>query len=175
MIKPKIKVLTIENKRDEKFLRTKTASFDFSKFNKKEITGLVRKMKDVMKESNGVGLSANQIGLDFNLFVAEIPQFNNQGIKTKQDFFAIFNSKIEKSSIKKIKMEEGCLSVPGIYGIVERPENIILAGFDKYGKKIKIKTNGLTARVFQHEVDHLSGILFIDKAIKLHSFKNKES
>lgn len=70
-------------------------------------------------------------------------------------------------------MEEGCLSVPGIYGDVERPEKITLVGQDRYDKKIKIKAWGLLARVFQHEVDHLNGILFIDKAKSIQKIEPK--
>ena len=68
-------------------------------------------------------------------------------------------------------MEEGCLSVPEIFGEVERQEKIILEGYDKNGRKIKIKAWGLLARVFQHEVDHLNGKIFIDTAKNLHKYE----
>ena len=71
-------------------------------------------------------------------------------------------------------MEEGCLSVPEIFGAVERPEKITLEGFDTGGKKIKIKAWGLLARIFQHETDHLNGILFIDKAKNLRRYEKQE-
>ncbi len=92
-----------------------------------------------------------------------MPQIS-QSKPTSYKFFAIFNPQIVKFSEEKILMEEGCLSVPGIWGGVERPEKITLVGFDKNGKKLKIKAWGLLARIFQHEIDHLNGILFIDKA-----------
>ena len=118
-------------------------------------------MRAIIKKENGVGLSANQIGLDWRLFIAEIPSE-----KGKPKFYAIFNPDNIKASKNKIILEEGCLSVPGIWGLVERSEQIVLIGFDKNEKKIKIKAWGLLARVFQHEVDHLNGILFIDRANK---------
>ncbi len=157
------KILTVNNKIEEKFLRKKAADFDFSKFTKKEIQQLITDMRKTMKGANGVGLSANQIGLDMQLFVAELPKENS-----KPEFYAIFNPMLSKPSTKKTNLEEGCLSVPGIWGDVSRPEKITLTGFDKNQKKIKIKAIGFLAKIFQHEVDHLNGILFIDKATNLH-------
>ena len=154
-------------------MRTKTADFDFQEFTKKEINDLIKKMREAMNKDNGIGLSANQIGLNLRIFVAQISDEplkrdeNNKIIlpsSKSMKFYAIFNPETVKFPEKKTMMEEGCLSVPGIYGLVERPERITLVGFDKNGRKIKIKAFGLLARVFQHEVDHLNGILFIDKA-----------
>jgi len=168
-----MKILTINDKKEGKFLRRKTANFDFSKFDKKELNELIKKMRETMTKAIGIGLSANQIGLNLRFFVVQISDKplkrdeNNKIIlpSTKSmKFYAIFNPEIVKTSKEKIIMEEGCLSVPGIYGLVERPEKITLTGYDKNGKKLKIKAWGLLARVFQHETDHLNGILFIDKA-----------
>ncbi|MBI5401505.1 peptide deformylase [Candidatus Wolfebacteria bacterium] len=157
------KILTIKNKSEEKFLRKRAADFDFSKFTKKEIRELVDKMKKIMKDANGIGLSANQIGLDIQMFVAGMPQSASQRNGSPK-FYAIFNPKLTKQSSVKSPMEEGCLSVPELYGDVERPEKTTLTGFDKNQKPIKIKAVGLLARIFQHEVDHLNGVLFVDKA-----------
>ncbi|PIR44056.1 peptide deformylase [Candidatus Wolfebacteria bacterium CG10_big_fil_rev_8_21_14_0_10_31_9] len=169
------KILTINNKIEEKFLRKKTADFDFSKFTKKELKDLLKIMRKIMRESIGIGLSANQIGLNLRFFVAQISTTpikrdeNNKIIlppDSSMKFYAIFNPEIVKFSDDKIIIEEGCLSVPGYYGEVERPEKIVLEYYNRYGKKIKIKADGLLARVFQHEVDHLNGVLFIDKIKK---------
>lgn len=157
-----MEILTINNKKEEKFLRKKTLNFDFSKFKNSEIQETIKKMRIAIKKKKGVGLSANQIGFDWRLFIAEIP-----GDKGKLKFYTIFNPNIIKVSKEKITLEEGCLSVPGIWGMVERPEQVVLVGFGKNGKKIKIKAWGLPARVFQHEIDHLNGILFIDRTKKL--------
>ena len=83
-------ILTIQNKKDEKFLRRKTGVFDFSKFTKKEIKELLEKMRKTMKAADGVGLSANQVGLNLRLFVAEVPSQ-----KGRSKFYAIFNPEIE--------------------------------------------------------------------------------
>jgi peptide deformylase len=153
------RIWKIENKNEEKFLRQKTHDFDFSKFSRKEIRELLKRMREAMKKANGVGLSANQIGLNYKVFVAQVP--DSQG---KMNFYAIFNPKIEKDFGEKETLEEGCLSVPESYGPVERSYRLVLSGQDQSGKKLKIKAWGLLARVFQHELDHLNGKLFIDRA-----------
>jgi len=165
-MKPK-DILLIKHKKEEEFLRTKTLPFDFSKFTKKEISEVIKKMREIMKRANGVGLSANQVGIPYRFFVAQVP--NMQG---KQKFYAIFNPEISKVSKDETEtVEEGCLSVPDTYGPTERAYRLVLSGQDKHGKKIKIKAWGLLARVFQHEVDHLNGLLFIDKAEETHVIK----
>lgn len=153
------KILIIENKKEEKFLRQKTKKVDPTSFTRREMTALLSRMRKIMRAANGVGLSANQIGMDGRFFVAEVPMTNGE-----LGFYAVFNPKIEKVSSEKNMVEEGCLSIPGSYGPVSRPERVTLSGLDKNGKPIKIKAWGLLARVFQHEVDHLDGKLFIDKA-----------
>lgn len=152
-----------KNRDEEKVLRTPAAPFDFSKFTKREIQELVTTMRRTMKEARGAGLSANQIGKRFSVFVAQV----------EDKFYAVFNPKITKA-IGKAELEEGCLSVPEAYGVINRAERVTLEGFDRNGKKIKIKAWGLLAQVFQHEVDHLNGKLFIDKAKKLYPAKKSE-
>lgn len=158
-----LKIFTIDDKKEEKFLRTKTADFDFTKFTKKEIRELIKKMKKIMLEANGVGLSANQVGLNLRMFI-----YQEHGKPLK----AILNPEIVKSSKKTTIIEEGCLSVPGIYGEVERPEKIVLLSRDKNGRKIKMEAFGLLARIFQHEVDHLNGVLFIDRTKKIYKIND---
>jgi peptide deformylase len=154
-------IWTIDNKKEIKLLRKKAAEFNFAKHSKKEIQELIRRMRDVMKKANGIGLSANQIGLDISFFIARLDG----------KFYSIFNPEIKKVFEETAEMEEGCLSVPEIFGAVVRPEKIVLEGYDKTGKKLKIKAWGMLARIFQHEVDHLNGVLFIDKAKNLHKYE----
>ncbi len=161
------KVYTIENKKEEAVLRKKIPPFNFASENKKELRELVKKMRIVMKENSGIGLSANQIGVQKRIFVAQVPDENN-----RQKFYAILNPEIIRISSKKIPSEEGCLSVPlTITGVVERPGQITLQGHNLLGKKIKIKAWGLLARVFQHEVDHLNGLLFLDRTKQLKKYE----
>jgi peptide deformylase len=149
-----MKILTTNNKVDEKFLRTKVANFDFSKFSKKEISEIIKTMRLAMLEEKGIGLAANQIGLNIQVFVARV----------NGKLYSFFNPEIIKSSEEILIEDEGCLSVPKTYGKVERNEKVVLSAYDKNNKPVKVKAVGVLARVFQHEVDHLNGILFIDKA-----------
>ena len=148
-----IKILTFQNKKEEKFLRGKAEAFDFGKFKKVDIQDLIKKMNRLMVDAHGIGLAANQVGMDFQVFIARVDR----------KFYAVFNTEITKYSKEKISAEEGCLSVPDVVGHVLRPEKVTLEGYDRNGKKIKIKAWGVLARVFQHEVDHLNGKLFIDR------------
>jgi len=164
-----LKILTVNKRDEEKILRNKAIPFDFTAFTRKEIDALVKKMREMMIQANGIGLAANQVGLNFRIFVAQIPKSDAEGdieklsrVDTK--FYAIFNPEIVKIYGEKNMLEEGCLSVPDVYGNVMRAHKIAIAGFDKTGKKIKIKAWGILARVFQHEIDHLNGVLYIDKA-----------
>jgi peptide deformylase len=127
------------------------------------ITELVKKMRKIMKEAEGIGLAAPQIGIPLQVFVAEV----------NKKFYALINPEIIKASDELDKIEEGCLSLPGIYGPVERPAKITIAATDISGRKIKIKAWGLLARVFQHEMDHLNGMMIIDKAKDLRDYKNR--
>lgn len=163
-------ILTINDKKEEKILRRKTPDFDFPEHKKEEIQEMIKKMREAIKKESGIGLSANQLGSDWRLFIAQIP--SDEG---KPKFYAIFNPNIIKLSKDKTALEEGCLSVPGLWGLVERPEQITITGFEKNGKKIKIKAWGLLARVFQHEIDHLNGILFIDRTNKLFKEAQEET
>ena len=178
-------IIIVEHKKNERFLRTPTKPFDFSKFTKAEVRDFVKRMREAMRAVNGVGLSANQIGLPHRLFVAEVP--GKDGMK----FYAIFNPQITARSGEKMLLEEGitpkekpihflsllskeletieegCLSVPRTYGPTPRHYRVTLSGFDAHGHVLKIKAWGLLARVFQHETDHLDGKLFVDKAERL--------
>ncbi len=157
-------IFTATKKDEERFLRKKPADFDFSKYSKKEIRELVKSMRMIMKLADGVGLSANQIGLDLNCFVAEVDN----------KFYAIFNPKITKHSKETEEIEEGCLSVPNNFGVVNRADKVWLEGFDANEKKIKLKVWGFLARIFQHEVDHLNGKLFTDKCKDLRRVENEK-
>ena len=151
-----MKIITINEKSEEKFLRQTTKPFDFSLHSREEIRELIKEMRAIMEKSDGIGLAANQVGLDYQMFVAQVDG----------KFYAVFNPEIAKSSKETEVLEEGCLSIPGVYDEVKRPDRVVLQGYDKNGKKLKIKAWGLLARVFQHEVDHLNGKVFLDRVKK---------
>jgi peptide deformylase len=155
-------IQNVNNKSEAKFLRSKTEPFDFKKSNKRDISEFIKNMQETMRQSSGIGLAANQIGLNMRVFVAEVPS-KDGGAK----FYAIFNPTIQKIGEETSLMEEGCLSVPGIFGEVKRAERVVLSYEDKNGKPQKIKAWGLLARVFQHEMDHLEGRLILDTAERI--------
>lgn len=132
-----------------------------------EIRLLIRDMRKVMRESGGIGLAANQVGVDLQIFVVELYYTPVKEGK----FFAFINPKIISRSGTEDEREEACLSLPGVTGAVKRSKRILVEGLNELGKRVKIKTEGFLARVFQHEIDHLNGVLFIDKAKKIREFK----
>lgn len=113
---------------------------------------LAEQMKEAMVYYKGIGLAAPQVNESKRLIVLD----NGGQIKS------YFNPEILKSSWRKVVMEEGCLSIPGVYGLVKRPQKVLASYLGSNGKKYQEWLDGLTARVYQHEVDHLNGILFID-------------
>jgi len=143
--------------KDNKFLRSQAEPVEKIT---PEIRELIRKMKKIMKTNNGVGLAAPQIGVNKQIFVAELLyEGEEDGI-----FYAAVNPKITNVSKEKEKLEEGCLSLPKLYGEVPRAKKIQVEYLNEMGKKKRLKASGLLARIFQHEIDHLNGGLFIDKA-----------
>lgn len=162
------KILTLNNKKEEKFLRKRADEVDFRKIKRSELSALILKMRRIMRLAHGIGLSANQIGLDLRLFVAEVPDPEGN-----LKFYAIFNPKLKHVGKEKAALEEGCLSVPDTYGLVERPSRALLNGFDKNGRPLKIKAWGILARVFQHEIDHLDGKLFTDRTKQIYKAEKK--
>ena len=119
-----------------------------------------------MRTANGVGLAAPQIGRSLRLAVIETPPaFDEEGneIDDSRDLYVIINPEIVWSSRKKVDGIEGCLSIPGYLGEVTRSQAIRVKGLDRRGKKIDLKLKGWDARIFQHEIDHLDGILYTDR------------
>jgi len=142
-------------------LRKKSEEIDLKEIKANELKGLCADMIKTMKEKDGVGLAAPQIGKNIRLIV----------INTKNGVKIMINPKITKKSWAKELNEEGCLSVPGVYGKVKRNKKINCVYLDKRGQKTKIQAQGLLSFVIQHEIEHLDGILFIDKAKDIKKIK----
>lgn len=122
-----------------------------------KIRQLAKDLEKLMKENGGIGLAATQCGISKQLFV----------VATSKGAATFINPKITKKSLKKTTEQEGCLSIPGIIGMVKRSQKIVVETTDLDGKRYTVKAQGLFARVIQHEYDHLQGVLFIDKASKI--------
>lgn len=120
---------------------------------------LVDDMIETCRSANGIGLAAPQIGQSIRLCIINLEHL---GLAP----FALVNPKITKKSWKKVEMEEGCLSIPGVFGIVKRPQNIKVKAQNLTGEESEFEADGLLSRVIQHEVDHLNGILFTSKMIR---------
>jgi peptide deformylase len=155
---PILKIVTNPNL----ILRKKSAEIKKDEITSKKIQRICLNMAKTMLAKEGVGLAAPQIGKNIRLCV----------VNTKNDPLVLINPKIIKKSWAKEWGEEGCLSVPDVFGEVRRHKKIICDYRNKKGEKAKISAEGLLARVIQHEVDHLDGVLFIDKARNLKEVKN---
>jgi peptide deformylase len=135
-------------------LRKKSEEIKIEDLNNKDLQELMENMAPTMLEKDGVGLAAPQVGKNIRLIV----------INTKDGVQHFINPKIIKKSILKEWGEEGCLSVPHVFGMVKRSKKVYCEYFNIKGEKKSIEAYGLMARILQHEIDHLDGILFIDKA-----------
>jgi peptide deformylase len=123
-----------------------------------ELHALIRQMFERMYEAKGVGLAANQVDLPYRLFVA-----NLESDPQARDQEHVFINPVIRNRKGLAEAEEGCLSLPGVYGQVKRPETVTINAYTLSGEEINWELNGLFARVVQHETDHLEGVLFIDR------------
>ncbi|MCB0153242.1 MAG: peptide deformylase [Anaerolineae bacterium] len=122
-------------------------------------------MLETMRSCEGVGLAGPQIGVMDRIFVAEIPLPKEQVEPPPPhsgETYVLINPEILKFSTDLVEGQEGCLSIPGWAGLVERPEWVEVKALDVTGQPLKIKAVGLLARIFMHEMDHLNGVLYTD-------------
>jgi len=123
-----------------------------------ELRRMIRQMFDLMYEDEGIGLAANQVDLPYRLLVMNI----RSDRADEKEEFALINPVVTKRA-GTAEAEEGCLSFPEIFAPVRRPERIELAAYDLTGQEVTYQLDGLWARAAQHEIDHLDGVLFIDR------------
>lgn len=173
MIKP---ILTEPNS----ILRQRSKEIDPSKILSKEIKDAIQDMKETLAVSeDGIGIAAPQIGIPYRIFIVseESKHIENKERPERTDWknFVYINPVITKFSTKKTEAVEGCLSVPKKYGLVKRPEKISVEAYDETGKKISHGAAKFFARVIQHEMDHLDGVLFIDKASRFIEVNKEEN
>lgn len=160
----------------QQILRQKSAAVATDKIKSREFQQLLDNMIETMSAAQGIGLAAVQVGQLYRVTVIDkqicknTPPTkiysrgrDNKSCDAKACIF--INPVIKHRSFKKNVIEEGCLSIPGIYGLVKRPAKITVEFLNRQGQAVKIKTAGLLARVLQHEIDHMNGVLFIDKVI----------
>lgn len=129
----------------------------------KKVDASTAKLADEMvaacRAANGIGLAAPQIGKSLRICIINL---EHMGLPP----FPLINPKILKKSKKEVVMEEGCLSIPNVFGMVKRPEKVTVEAINLLGEKHKFEATGMLSRVIQHELDHLDGVLFTSKMMK---------
>jgi len=118
---------------------------------------LIQDLRETVKAYNGAGLAANQIGVPQRVLVVDVPLDDE-----KRAELALVNPVVKKRSGSE-SGEEGCLSIPGVWEDVTRAKSIVIEALDEQGRKVVIEAEGYLARALQHEVDHLDGVLFVDR------------
>jgi peptide deformylase len=127
-----------------------------------ELQVLIDDMIETMRAAPGVGLAAPQVDVPYRVIVVEFGDDEDEEAPLK--LYSVINPEIKRFSTESVIGTEGCLSIPGIAGEVERSEVVTVKGLNRKGQPLTIKARGWLARIFQHEIDHLDGVLFIDRA-----------
>jgi peptide deformylase len=151
-------------------LRAKARAVHPSEIRTPRIQQLIDDMFETMKEYQGVGLAAPQVHEGVRIFVAGFPprldpEEDEEPNEDGEDvpLMAVINPEIEVISRDVVDDWEGCLSIPDVRGRVPRARHVLLRAFERSGKKMELQATGFTARVIQHETDHLDGVLFLDR------------
>ena len=138
----------------------------------KEFQVLVQDMIETMREAPGVGLAAPQVGISQRVIVVEYAEYDedadeDEQVETPKKLYVLVNPEFTTLSEEMVLGIEGCLSVPDLVGEVERHLSVSLKGLNRYGKPTRIKADGWLARIFQHEIDHLDGVVYPDRTDKI--------
>ncbi|KPL82097.1 peptide deformylase [Thermanaerothrix daxensis] len=130
-----------------------------------DLQQLIEDMVETMRAAPGVGLAAPQVGVSQRVIVVEYGDDEDESRPPR--LYVVVNPEIVEVSPETEMGVEGCLSIPGLVGEVERHQRIVVKGQNRRGQPIKLKLQGWVARIFQHEIDHLEGILFTDRAVRV--------
>jgi peptide deformylase len=121
-----------------------------------ELDRLIDDMFETMYDAHGIGLAAPQVGVSSRVIVVDVHEEGSEPM-------ALLNPVVVERSAATDRQEEGCLSIPGVGGVVERPSTCVVEATDRAGASVRIEAAGMLARCLQHEIDHLDGILFVDR------------
>ncbi len=134
----------------------------------KELQTLIDDMVDTLRAAPGVGLAAPQVSQSIRLIVVEFGEEDEDGNEVEpKKLYVMINPEIVSASEEKEMGVEACLSIPNLAGDVERHSALVVKGLNRLGKPVRVKASGWLARIFQHEIDHLDGVLFTDRAVKV--------
>lgn len=137
-----------------------------------ELQNLIDNMVETMRQAPGVGLAAPQVNVQSRVIVVEFGDEEDDDAPKK--LYALVNPEIIRASTETEKGIEGCLSIPDFIGEVERASAVTIKGQNRRGQPVRIKADGWLARIFQHEIDHLEGILFTDRAERIWKPESEE-
>jgi peptide deformylase len=144
-------------------LRARARSLEKAEIRSAAVQKLIDDMLDTMTEYRGVGLAAPQIHESVRLFVASLDDGEHEDEEAEREPIAIINPEISIVGSEVVEDWEGCLSIPDIRGRVPRAREIKVRAFDRRGERFELRAHGFSARVIQHETDHLDGVLFFDR------------
>lgn len=140
-------------------LRIRSSPVEVSAIASERMQTLFKELTETMNLEHGVGIAAPQVGIHERVIIVD----TGSGVHT------FVNPEIIDRSHRTVNSEEGCLSVPGVWGIVKRNKTVKVKALNKDGQPVELDVDGLTAIIFQHEIDHLDGVLFIDRVEKFTS------
>ena len=167
----------------DKVLRETAKEINLAEIKSAKIKKILAQMTDALSVAkDGVALAAPQIGIPLRIFIVlkeytenktaqELKEIKEK--KVKPEIVVFINPKITKISKKKQTVREGCLSVVGMFGSITRAEKVTVEAYNEKGEKFSRGASGLLAQIFQHEMDHLNGILFTDTAVNLEKIELK--
>jgi peptide deformylase len=141
-----------------------------------EIVQLIDDLVETMRVAPGVGLAAPQLDVGLRVIVVEYAEGSEDEDAPEKPpkLYTIINPEITRTSKERVLGNEACLSLPGYFGEVERFERVTVKGLNRHGHDFKLKANGWLARIFQHEIDHIEGILYIDRATQVWRVEEQE-
>lgn len=155
-------------------LRTVCSPVSLEEIGSLALKQILADMSEALRsQSDGIAISAPQIGITKRIFAVSTKIFDEDYLagepeKKFYEHLYFINPTITKVSKKTESLEEGCLSIRGVYGLVNRPKNVTVEALNEKGESFTRGAGGILARIFQHEIDHLDGILFIDKATEIY-------
>jgi peptide deformylase len=144
-------------------LRARARALEPADIRSAAIQQLIDDMFETMHEYQGVGLAAPQVHQSLRIFVAGFPPSKDDDDEERVPEMVLINPEVRPDGTETVEDWEGCLSIPGIRGRVPRARRALVRGYDRRGKPVELRASGFSARVIQHETDHLDGVLFFDR------------